>query len=405
MTRQNYSASSAISGGSVREVFIAFLGLGLLSFGGPAAHLGYFRETFVNRKKWLTDAEFAQLVALSQFLPGPGSSQVGLSIGLLRAGWIGALAAFVAFTLPSVGLLLLFALLLPELASPAAGAAVHGLGLVAVVVVAHSVLGMLRDLCPDLARKIMACAAALLVWYVSEAWSQVLVVLLGAAAGVVFIRETTPAYTQHLRLRYGKKLGCTLIVLFSSLLLGLPFLAKEFGGVMAISNAFYHSGALVFGGGHVVLPLLEEAVVSPGWVSADDFMAGYGAAQAIPGPLFSFAAYLGALITTESPAWVVVFTAVIAVFLPGFLLMLGVLPLWASVGAKPRIIKAIAGVNAAVVGLLAAAFYDPIWSTAVKDSSDIAIVVVGFFVLRFWRVSPLMLVLWCLSASMLSLWI
>lgn len=405
MTRQNYPASSAISGGSVREVFMAFLGLGLLSFGGPAAHLGYFRETFINRKKWLTDAEFAQLVALSQFLPGPGSSQVGLSIGLLRAGWIGALAAFVAFTLPSVGLLLLFALLLPELSSPAAGAAVHGLGLVAVVVVAHSVLGMFRDLCPDLSRKIIACAAALLAWYVSVSWSQVLLVLLGAVAGVVFIRDSIPASTQRFPLRYGKKLGWTLLVLFWSLLVGLPVFAKEFGGVMAISNAFYHSGALVFGGGHVVLPLLEEAVVSPGWVSADDFMAGYGAAQAIPGPLFSFAAYLGALITTESPAWVVVFTAVIAVFLPGFLLMLGVLPLWASVGAKPRIIKAIAGVNAAVVGLLAAAFYDPIWGTAVKDSSDIAIVVVGFFVLRFWRLSPLMLVLWCLSASMLSLWI
>lgn len=389
----------------VIEVFITFLGLGLLSFGGPTAHLGYFRDTFVSRKRWLTDAEFAQLLALSQFLPGPGSSQVGLSIGLLRAGWLGALAAFVAFTLPSAGLLVLFALLLPELGSPVASAAVHGLALVAVVIVAHSVIGMFRDLCPDISRKIIACAAALLTWYMSQAWGQMLVVVLGAVAGIVFIRATKPSYSETLHLRYESRLGWFFIVLFGSLLLGLPFLAKEFGGLMAITNAFYHSGALVFGGGHVVLPLLEEAVVSPGWVSAEDFMAGYGAAQAIPGPLFSFAAYLGALITTESPAWVVVCTAVIAVFLPGFLLMLGVLPLWASVGAKPRIIKAIAGVNAAVVGLLAAAFYDPIWSTAVKDSSDIAIVVVGFLVLRFWRVSPLMLVFWCLSASMLSHWI
>jgi chromate transporter len=368
------------------------------SFGGPIAHLGYFREEFVVRRKWLADAQFAQLLALCQFLPGPASSQLGFSLGLLRAGWPGALAAFLAFTLPSALLLFGFAALLPSLAGAAGEAAIHGLKLVAVAVVAQGVLGMARQLCPDAPRASIAALAAAAVLASSGAWMQIVVVVLGAAAGLAVCRGVQPIAGGDLHPPHGMAAGWMLLGAFAVLLLGLPALAQT-GSVAAVAEAFYRAGALVFGGGHVVLPLLRETVVGPGWVSDDEFLAGYGAAQAVPGPMFTLAAYLGARLPGEAGGALGASLALAAIFLPGFLLIAGVLPLWRALAARPAAARAIAGVNAAVVGLLGAALYDPVWTSAVRGPLDLAIALVGFTLLVAWRASPLLVVAWCVSAG------
>lgn len=385
--------------GSAAEVLAAFLKLGLTSFGGPIAHLGYLRREFVERRKWVGEEQYAQLLALCQFLPGLASSKLGFSLGLLRAGWMGALAAFLAFTLPSALMLFAFAALLPHLSGPIGEAAIHGLKLVALAVVAQGVLGMVRHLCPDAQRATIATLGAVAILLSGQAWVQLLVVAVGAAAGLAFCRGVVPVPGAGLHLRYGSRLGWTLLAAFVLLLAGLPLAARAGDGLLAVMEAFYRAGALVFGGGHVVLPLLEETVVKPGWISADEFLAGYGAAQAVPGPMFTLAAYLGARLPGAEGGIVGASVALGAIFLPGFLLIAGVLPLWGAVAAHPAAARAIAGVNAAVVGLLGAALYDPVWTSAVRGPADVAVAIVGFALLVAWRVSALVAVLWCVAGS------
>jgi chromate transporter len=386
--------------GSVAEVFAAFLKLGLTSFGGPIAHLGYFRRELVEHRKWVSDSQFGQLLALCQFLPGPASSQLGFSLGLLRAGWGGGLAAFAAFTLPSALLLFAFAALLPWLSGATGSAAIHGLKLVALSVVAQGVMGMTRQLCPDAPRAtIAAIAAAILLVSTGHAWVQLLVVVLGAVAGPIVCRQVEPAAGSSFHLRYGPEVGWTLLGLFMLLLAGLPVLSHGRDGLFVVAEAFYRAGALVFGGGHVVLPLLQETVVEPGWISRDEFLAGYGAAQAVPGPMFTLAAYLGARLPGGEGGLVGAAVALGAIFLPGLLLVAGVLPLWRALVGHPLAACMIAGINAAVVGLLAAALYDPVWTSAVRGPVDVAIALVGFALLVAWRASPLFIVLWCVAAS------
>ena len=386
--------------GTVGEVFSSFLRLGLTSFGGPIAHLAYFRREFVERRKWLGDAEFAQLLALCQFLPGPASSQLGFSLGLLRAGWLGALAAFLAFTLPSAALLFAFAALLPYVSGGAGNAVIHGLKLVAVAVVAQGVLGMARQLCPDAVRGSIAGASAASILVAGSAWMQLVVVVLGALAGLALCRGMEPIPGGGVHPPYGARLGWTLLGVFVLLLVGLPVVARETEGLVAVVEAFYRAGALVFGGGHVVLPLLRETVVAPGWISQDEFLAGYGAAQAVPGPMFTLAAYLGARLPGADGGIAGATAALLAIFLPGFLLVAGSLPLWRSIASRPVAARAVAGVNAAVVGLLGAALYDPVWTSAVQGPVDVAIAIVAFTLLVAWRAFALLVVFWCVTAAL-----
>ncbi|MBI4294158.1 MAG: chromate efflux transporter [Betaproteobacteria bacterium] len=395
-------AAPADHDGTLAEVFFTFLKLGLTSFGGPIAHIGYYHRELVERRNWVGESQFAQLLALCQFLPGPASSQLGFSLGLLRAGWWGAIAAFVAFTLPSALLLFAFAALLPQFSGPAGGAAIHGLKLVALSVVAQGVLGMTRQLCPDAIRATIATLAALVILVSGQAWAQILVVALGAAAGLALCRDVKPVPGGGVQPRYGPGLGWTLLALFALLLVGLPLASAGHFGIVSVAEAFYRAGALVFGGGHVVLPLLEETVVKPGWITSDEFLAGYGAAQAVPGPLFTLAAYLGARLPDSQGGALGAAVALAAIFLPGFLLVAGVLPLWRIIASRPMASRAIAGVNAAVVGLLGAALYDPVWSSAVRGPVDLAIALVGFTLLVAWRASALLVVLWCVAASIAS---
>ena len=393
------SVGRADKAGSAGEVFVTFLKLGLTSFGGPIAHLAYFRHEVVARRKWLDDNHFSQLLALCQFLPGPASSKLGFSLGLLRAGWPGALAAFLAFTLPSAFLLFAFASLLPQMSGPVGQAALHGLKLVALAVVAQGVLGMTRQLCPDPQRATIATIAAAIILASGLAWTQLLVIALGAVAGLAFCRGVQPVAGVRFKLRYGATLAAVLLVVFAALLFGLPLLAKARDGLITVADAFYRAGALVFGGGHVVLPLLKEFVVKPGWISPDDFLAGYGAAQAVPGPMFTLAAYLGARLPGSMGGITGASVALCAIFLPGFLLIAGILPLWSAIAGRQFAARAIAGVNAAVVGLLAAALYDPVWISAVQRPTDLAIALIGFTLLVVWRVSALLVVLWSVVAA------
>lgn len=399
MSAENAPQAHSAPAGSVLEVFAAFLKLGLTSFGGPVAHLGYFHREFVARRAWIGESRFAQMLALCQFLPGPASSQLGFGIGLLRAGWAGALAAFIAFTLPSALLLFAFAALLPRISGALGVAAIHGLKLVALAVVAQGVLGMARQLCPDVPRMTLAMLAAALILMSGQAWMQLLTVALGGVAGLAFCRGVQPVSGGGLSLRYGPALGWTLLAVFALLLVGLPLAAHGRDDLLALAGAFYRAGALVFGGGHVVLPLLEEAMVKPGWISAKEFLAGYGAAQAVPGPMFTLAAYLGARFPGGEGGMAGASIALGAIFLPGFLLVAGVLPLWRALAGRPSAARAIAGVNAAVVGILGAALYDPVWTSAVRGPIDVAIALVGFMLLVVWRLSPLLVVAWCIVAS------
>lgn len=386
--------------GTAGEVFLVFLRLGLTSFGGPIAHLGFFHRELVERRQWVTESQYAQLLALCQFLPGPASSQLGFALGLLRARWSGAIAAFLAFTLPSALLLFGFAALLPQLSGPTGTAAIHGLKLVALAVVAHGVMTMARQLCPDAQRAGIAAAATVIILLSGQAWVQVLAVALGGTAGLYLCRDAKPASGGEMSLPHGPRAGWVLLGTFVLLLVGLPLLTGA-GTPVALFEAFYRAGALVFGGGHVVLPLLEESVVGAGWVSADDFLAGYGAAQAVPGPMFSFAAYLGARMPGTDGGLLGASLALTAVFLPGFLLLSGILPLWRMLSGYPAAARAIAGVNAAVVGLLGAALYDPVWTSAVFGPAHVAIALVGFTMISAWRLSVIYVVIWCVLASVL----
>lgn len=392
--------------GSPVEVFLAFLKLGLTSFGGPIAHLGYFRAELVERRRWISDDQFGQLLAICQFLPGPASSQLGFSLGLLRAGWGGALAAFVAFTLPSALLLVAFAAALPLLSGPIGQASVHGLKLVACAVVADAVVGMSKKLCPDAPRRTIAVLSAAVLLVASSALAPLVVVVLAAVVGACLLRGiSAPDDTNRLHLSYGPRLGGVLLLIFGGLLLGLPLFATGKPDFASVAEAFYRVGALVFGGGHVVLPLLQDSVVTTGWVTAKQFLSGYGASQAIPGPMFAFSAYLGAVLSPGKSTFLMAAVALVFIFLPGFLLVVGVLPLWGALSHNSAARRAIAGVNAAVVGLLGAALYDPIFTSGITSAADLAVALVAFGLLVVWRVSPLIVVLWCVFASVSQLWI
>ncbi|MEQ8600878.1 MAG: chromate efflux transporter [Devosia sp.] len=377
--------------GTPGEVFLAFLKLGLTSFGGPIAHLGYFRDELVTRRRWIDEAGYADLVALCQFLPGPASSQVGFALGLMRAGPMGALAAWTAFTLPSALLLLAFALGAAALDGPMAQGALHGLKLVAVAIVAQAVLGMAKSLTPDRERALIAVLAVGLVALVGGAMVQVGAILLGGALGLWLCRGSDATASPH-SFPGSRTVGVGFLVAFAILLVGLPLLAGMGQGV-ALFDAFYRAGALVFGGGHVVLPLLEAEVVTRGWVSADDFLAGYGATQAMPGPLFTFAAYLGAVSGVEPNGILGSAIALVAVFLPGMLLLLGALPFWDLLRRLPTAQAAMRGANAAVVGILGAALYDPVFVSAVLQPLDFTLALAGFVALVAWKAPPWVVVL------------
>ena len=381
--------------GSPAEVFAAFLKLGLTSFGGPAAHLGYFRAEFVERRKWLSESSYADLVALCQFLPGPASSQVGIAIGLSRGGYLGALAAWIAFTLPSAILLVLFAYGLSAIGSGYSGGWLHGLKVAAVAVVAMAILGMARTLTPDRERATLAIAAMIVAFAVPSAWGQTGAILLGAVVGLRFLPAAPSNDPTELHLPVDRTTGAIALSIFVVLLVGLPLLASMTGNSsVRLFDTFYRVGSLVFGGGHVVLPLLKAEVV-PLWLSNDAFLAGYGAAQAVPGPLFTFAAYLGA----EIGGWDVAVLCLVGIFLPSFLLVVGLLPFWDALRKKPGAQAALAGVNAAVVGILLAAFYDPVWTTAILTWSDVALAAAAFLLLYMWKTPPWLVVLFCAAGG------
>jgi chromate transporter len=400
---QDVDGAAAPARGSAFEVFAVALGLGLTSFGGPVAHLGYFERAYVRRRRWLSADDYAGLVALCQMVPGPASSQVGFLIGLRRAGWPGALAAWAGFTLPSALLMFAAAWLAPSLAGPIGQAALHGLKLVAVAVVAQAVWSMAGKLCPDRRRTALALLAALMLLTVGGALVQLLAIALGAAGGVLLCRQVPNPPTPP-RLPVGGGVALAAGALFLALLVGLPLAARAApGSMLAMGAIFYRSGALVFGGGHVVLPLLRDALVPKGWLSDAAFLSGYGAAQAAPGPLFTFAAYLGATVAPHgsslgvSALWAS--AALGFIFLPGALIVLAGAPLWRWLSAHPAARGALAGVNAAVVGVLGAALYDPVWVSAVFGARDFAIVLTGFLFLERWRLAPVAVVIFCVAAA------
>jgi chromate transporter len=390
----NKVAAQGQLAGSAFEVLRVYLKLGVSSFGGPIAHIGYFREEFVVRRRWLDERAFVDLVALCQFLPGPASSQVGFSIGLMRAGYAGALAAWVGFTLPSAILLVLFAYGAGSLNGRLGTGVLHGLKLVAVAIVAQAVWGMARTLCADRQRASIAVVVALIILFSGSSLSQIGGIVLGGIAGLWLCRAAPPAEHGHFAIPLSRGAGVAALSLFFVLLLGLPILQKlqPWQG-LAVFDAFYRSGALVFGGGHVVLPLLREAFVPPGWVSDDAFLAGYGAAQAVPGPLFTFAAYLGAVVKASPHGLAGAALGLFGIFIPGMLILLGALPFWESFRKRASAQAAMRGVNAAVVGVLGAALYNPVWTSSVKTPGDFGVALAGFVLLTVWRVPPLAVVI------------
>ncbi len=399
----NVTASDSTSDrhGTAPEVFRVFLKLGLTSFGGPIAHIGYYREEFVRRRGWLDEDRFSQLLAVCQFLPGPASSQMGFAIGLFRAGWRGALAAFLAFTLPSALLLFGFAGISHYLDSGTGAAAVHGLKLVAVAVVAHAVAGMARKLTPDWPRILLAVLSCALIVFAGTAWVQLIAIAGGGLLGLWLCRHTQTYAGTGFPLQYGGRTAAVLMILFLAGLVAALAVNTDSPSPGAVGAAFYQAGALVFGGGHVVLPLLQESTVASGWIDIGTFLSGYGAAQAIPGPMFTLAAFLGAEIPAGIPPAAGALLALLALFLPGFLLLLAILPVWSKLAASPGAASAVAGINAAVVGLLAAALYDPVWTEGITSVADFVIAAVSFILLVVLRLSALWVVAWSLAASVL----
>ena len=379
-------------GGTAGEVFRAYLKLGLTSFGGPVAHLGYFRNELVLKRKWIDEAGYADLVALCQFLPGPASSQVGFALGLLRAGALGAAAAWAAFTLPSAVALVLFAYGADMLHGPLGQGLVHGLKIVAVAVVAQAVWGMARAHAGEARRATIALVAVLLVVFTGGSLGQIAAIAMGAFAGLLFCRDVSGKAVGILRFDVPKRVGLAALVLFAILLLLLPAASGTSQG-LALFNAFYRAGALVFGGGHVVLPLLQASVVPPGWISNSAFLAGYGAAQAIPGPLFTFSAYLGATMGPAPNGTAGASIALVAIFLPGLLVLIGTLPFWDTLRSKSFAQALMSGANAAVVGVLGAALYDPVFTSAILGPRDFAVALLCFVLLMAWKAQPWIVVI------------
>ncbi len=399
------SLSEQVPGrGTVGEVFTAFLKLGVTSFGGPIAHLGYFRQELVIRRRWLDEATFADLVALCQFLPGPASSQVGFSLGVLRGnGLLGGLAAWLAFTLPSAAIMFAFALGAAHFTGPVAGGFLHGLKLVAVAVVAQAVWGMAKSLTPDRPRAAIALAALAVVVLFTGSFAQIAAIVLGACAGLLVCRDEAAPISGRLNFPVTRGSGGTSLALFAALLLLSPVAVAASGShALALFDAFYRSGALVFGGGHVVLPLLQAEVVTPGWVSNEAFLAGYGLAQAVPGPVFTFAAYLGAVMNAPPNGFAGAAIALVALQLPGMLLVYGMLPFWDAMRTRPIAQAAMRGTNAAVVGILGAALYHPVWTGAVMNSRDFALALTGFLLLAVWKLPSWMVVVLLAAAGTLS---
>jgi chromate transporter len=385
------SEAGPASSGEVGAIFRVFLKLGLTSFGGPIAHLGYFRAEFVDRRRWLSEQSFVDLVTLAQFLPGPASSQTGFGVGLLRGGLAGGLAAWAGFTLPSTILMLLFAYGAGNLANFALGAGVlHGLKLVAVAIVAQAVMGMARTLCPDRVRASIATIALVATLVTPGSIAQLAMIAAGGFAGLLMCKASIQAAGDVRLMPVSRAAGLACLAAYLALL-AVAFIPAPPGAV-ALFDAFYRSGALVFGGGHVVLPLLRDAVAAPGWVPDSVFLAGYGAAQALPGPLFTFAAFLGAVASVPPHGAAGAVIALLAIFLPGILCLVGTLPFWSAVNADPRARAAMLGTNAAVVGLLGAALYNPVWTSAVRGPIDFAIAAAGFVLLIAWRAPPLLVV-------------
>jgi chromate transporter len=389
---------------SVLEVLLVFLRLGMTSFGGPIAHLGYFRTEFVHRRKWLDETAFADLVALCQFLPGPASSQLGMIVGMQRAGLLGAFAAWLGFTTPSAIALVAFAHGVGRLGDLSHVPWLHGLEVVAVAVVAQAVWGMARSLCPDRARATLAVAAALVTLAVPTAAGQIAAILGGGFIGWLILEGTSASALSPLSLSISRRAAIASLVLFGGLLVGLPLAAKVTGDhTIEVISSFYRSGALVFGGGHVVLPLLQQAVVPNGLVGDDLFLAGYGAAQAVPGPLFTFAGYLGAVMTSPPNGWFGAAVCLGAIFLPSFLVVIGLVPFWDVLRRQNFVQSALQGINAAVVGILLGALYTPVWTSAIYGPADFSLGLFAFLLLVFWQTPPwIVVVIGALGASALT---
>jgi chromate transporter len=390
--------------GTVVEVFLVFLKLGVSSFGGPIAHLGYYRNELVVRRKWLDETTYADLVALCQFLPGPASSQAGFSLGVLRGnGLLGGIAAWFAFTMPSAVIMFAFAMGAASFTGPVAEGFLHGLKLVAVAVVAQAIWGMACSLTPDRPRAAIALAAVAVVVTFAGSIAQIAAIALGACAGLWLCRGEAPPVSGHLNFPVTRLSGGIALLLFAALLLLTPVLAAASGShTIAMFDAFYRSGALVFGGGHVVLPLLQTQVVNPGWVSNETFLAGYGLAQAVPGPLFTFAAYLGAVMNSPPNGFAGAAIALVALLLPGMMLVYGMLPFWDAMRARPAAQAALRGTNAAVVGILGAALYNPVWTSAVMSGRDFALALAGFLLLTVWKLPSWVVVVLLAAAGALS---
>ncbi|MGE7882783.1 chromate transporter [Bacillus sp. NPDC094077] len=369
------------------EIFLVSFKLGLTSFGGPVAHLGYFHHEYVQKRKWMDEKSYGDLVALCQFLPGPASSQVGMGVGLLRGGLLGAIISWIGFTLPSVLVLVFFASFLNQFELGSSGW-IHGLKLVAVAIVAHAIWGMAQKLTPDRNRATIAIVTAAIVLLWPSSWTQIILIVLSGLVGWILYKVPQSAQSYKIQISISKTMASSCLILFFGLLLLLPIL-RPLSPYIALFDSFYRSGSLVFGGGHVVLPLLEGEFVQNGMMTKEQFLAGYGLTQAVPGPLFTFASYIGALLNGTLGAVI----ATIAIFLPAFLLVIGVLPFWDSLRKVPAIQGALLGVNAAVVGILIAAFYDPIWTSTIMNASDFVFASLLFCLLAFWKTSPWVIVI------------
>jgi chromate transporter len=399
-------AATGSSRGTFLEVLGVFTRLGLTSFGGPIAHLGYFREEIVARRKWLDEQAYADIVALCQFLPGPASSQVGISLGITRAGLLGGLAAWLGFTLPSAILLALFAFGVATFGG-AGGGWLDGLKIVAVAVVAQAVWGMATRLCPDRTRVTFAIIAALIMLFWSTSLAQIAVIVAGGIAGWLILPQDSETRTTALPITIPRAVAIGCWIVFFTLLVGLPLSRQVIPNQsLALFDSFFRTGSLVFGGGHVVLPLIQAEVVPPGWVTDEQFIAGYGAAQAVPGPLFTFSAYLGAVSSVAPNGWRGAAIALVGIFLPSFLLVIGILPFWNFLRAQSAVQSALRGINAAVVGILLAALYTPVWTSAITSPADFGLGLAAFGLLMFWKWPPwFVVVLAALGGALLALWV
>lgn len=398
MIEQDQAATAEALGdqthGSFLEVLWVSTRLGLTSFGGPIAHLGYFYEEYVKRRKWIDEQSYADLVALCQFLPGPASSQVSIAIGIARARLLGGIAAWIGFTMPSALALIAFAFGIGAFASAADAGWLHGLKVIAVAVVAQAVWGMARSLCPDRERATIAVLASIFTLAWPTAVGQLSSIAIAGIAGLVIFPGPASSSLSHIRFPIGKKTGITAWGIFFVLLVGLPLVRQiQPSHALQVFDSFFRVGSLVFGGGHVVLPLLQSEVVGPGWITNEQFVAGYGATQAVPGPLFTFSAYLGAIMGPEPHGWTGAWLTLVAIFLPSFLLVVGALPFWDLLRAVPVFQSALKGINAAVVGLLLTALYKPVWTSAIHAPADFGLGLVAFGLLMFWKFPPWLVVI------------